>query len=116
VPGITNAIKIVAADYRACALLSDGNVTCWGWSIVGPPPSLLPVQVAGLANVADLALSGYGAVARLSSGSLVGWGATFMGPNGGSYVEPPYPIAFTEVPQGLAIGPGTGFLVGATGL
>ena len=82
---ITNATAISAGGYHTCALLSTGEVRCWGDGQYGKlgnngnTSSPRPVAVLGITNATHIA-GGLGhTCARLSTGSVVCWGMSSNG-------------------------------------
>jgi len=87
VSGITTATQIVVGNGHACALLSSGNVQCWGNNANGElgneatlpgANQLTPVNVTvssvPLANVTQIAAGGNHTCALQSSGEVMCWG------------------------------------------
>lgn len=94
VSGLTGAKAIVQGDQHACALLSGGTVSCWGFnqegelgdgSSTGPSTcggnacSTAPAAVPGLSGVASLAAGGAEACAVLAGNAVDCWGANLYG-------------------------------------
>ena len=94
VSGITNAIEIAAGGDYACALLSSGQIDCWGVNSSGElgdgtdagpqacnnaPCSTTPVAVSGITNATELALGEEHACALLLGGQIDCWGDNFSG-------------------------------------
>jgi alpha-tubulin suppressor-like RCC1 family protein len=78
VVGISNARSIAAADSYTCAVLTDGQVTCWGTmpaesaakKVVRPSPELIP----GLANIVSVHAGGAQTCAIDQAGTAWCWG------------------------------------------
>jgi alpha-tubulin suppressor-like RCC1 family protein len=75
------AIAIAAGGNRACAVLEDRTLKCWGNTApehIGEGPysdrAVAPERVRGLSDVVELELHDYGGCARLGSGQLECWG------------------------------------------
>ncbi|KAB2900871.1 MAG: hypothetical protein F9K40_08930, partial [Kofleriaceae bacterium] len=75
------AIAIAAGGNRACAVLEDRTVMCWGDTApehIGEGPyehrAVAPERVRGLSDVVELELYDHGGCARLGSGQLECWG------------------------------------------
>ena len=84
VSGLTNAAFIAAGYRHTCAVLQNGDVSCWGSNIVGQlgdgtDDSTVPVAVPGVANVATLAAGIYHTCALLNDGNVTCWGANAHG-------------------------------------
>ncbi|HEU0031311.1 MAG TPA: hypothetical protein VFQ53_11805 [Kofleriaceae bacterium] len=78
VPLGRKAIAIAAAGERACAILDDRSVACWGNDEVEHDPDFTarasgPEPVRGLADVVELALSEHSGCARHASGAIDCW-------------------------------------------
>jgi hypothetical protein len=54
VPGVRGAIRVTALVFGACALLSSGEVMCWGSYLVSPT-SYTPRKIRGLGRAVELA-------------------------------------------------------------
>lgn len=69
VPGVNDAVQIVAADQYTCVLTNSGSVRCWG---VLPPmnsaPMKTPSVVAGFEAGIDKIATGFGALCALQGG------------------------------------------------
>lgn len=81
VPGITDAVRVVAGPATACAIHADGTVSCWGNNMfaqmglgtrTGGSPS--PVRSPLLTSVSDLSLSFEHACAVRTNGDVLCWG------------------------------------------
>lgn len=90
VPGdvsdLTNgAVAITAGSSHSCALLTDGNVDCWGYDYDGELGDgdaiyrTTPIDVPGLSNVASLALGNEFSCVLLASGGVNCWGKGNLG-------------------------------------
>jgi alpha-tubulin suppressor-like RCC1 family protein len=88
VVGITNAVSVAAGYDGACALLSTGNVDCWGANGTHIPASDVPVPVAGLSGVTAVSAGYFYACALLGSGGVDCWGDA---PDGSSSTPAPVP-------------------------
>ena len=80
VSGITNAIAVADGYDSACALLSGGNVACWGDNVYGElgdgttVSSATPVSVSGISTAIAIAAGSGFACALLSGGTVDCWG------------------------------------------
>lgn len=102
VTGIPNATKVAAGGGHTCALLTSGEVDCWGENYggqlgdgtsTGPevclyeafgsksevPCSTTPVTVSGLKNATSLSAGGGDTCALLASGGIDCWGVNSVG-------------------------------------
>ncbi|MCP4502129.1 MAG: hypothetical protein GY822_19400 [Deltaproteobacteria bacterium] len=79
VSGITDAVHLSAGFDHTCAVLSGGDVHCWGINDFGQlgddgmTPSLTPVQVIGVSALSTSAGQVH-TCARLDDGSVQCWG------------------------------------------
>ena len=89
VPGITNAIKVIAGYNQSYAILSDGRVMAWGQNTsgaysLGVSPytnRLTPVEITSLTGkgVVDISIGNFQRLALTSSGEVYGWGQNEQG-------------------------------------
>lgn len=121
VAGIGNAIGISAGENHACALLSTGEVNCWGrndsgqlgdGTSAGPeqcgqystPCSVTPVPVSGITSAVAISAGRENVCAVLSTGGVTCWGANEVGQLGDETSDGPeecYPLHYcstTPVP------------------
>lgn len=96
--GVSSAIKIEAGYASTCALLSEGDIKCWGRNTTGElgngskqPSSNVPVGVAGLSKAIDIAVGG-SPCALLSDHTARCWGSNYYGQIGnGTHTDAPVP-------------------------
>ena len=80
VSGLSNAVDVVTGDDFACALISDGTVSCWGSNFFGQlgngtnTSSQTPVQVSGLSGATRLFASNRNVCALVANGGVSCWG------------------------------------------
>ena len=85
VSGITNATQIASLGGHTCALLSGGQVECWGANNYGElgngtrTDSDMPVQVSGITNATQIAAGFFDSCALLSGGHVECWGDNQFG-------------------------------------
>ncbi len=87
IPSITNAVKVYAGGYFACAILSDASVVCWGSNWQGDLGSgvvnanyMVPVVPAGVSNVQSLALGlNHACAITAFTGQIKCWGNNSSG-------------------------------------
>ena len=125
VTGISNATGVSTGDNNSCAVITGGEVQCWGasydgmlgnGSTSGPDNcgggtencSTTPLTVSGLANVTAVSTGSQDACALTASGSIECWG---YGRNGqlGDGTEPAYsavPVTVSGIIDAKAIAVG----------
>ena len=98
----SGVIQIAVGESHACALHSDGTVTCWGRNDYGQlgngttVPGTTPTKVVGLANVTQIAV-GLNSCALINDGSVQCWGWNYHGMNGDVEANRLTPAAVTDV-------------------
>jgi alpha-tubulin suppressor-like RCC1 family protein len=98
VSGLSGVTEIAAGYYHTCALLSGGEVRCWGSGGFGQLGDgsatlrLTPVGVSGLGGVTAIAAGGEHTCAMLSGGEVRCWGYNGRGQLGdGTATFRPFP-------------------------
>jgi alpha-tubulin suppressor-like RCC1 family protein len=121
VTGISNAVSVFAAAFNACALLSTGQVECWGDNVSGQlgdgttTNRTSPVTVSGLTNA--VAVAGNTApsgpsftCAVLATGGVMCWGDNSFGELGnGTTTNSLTPVAVSGISDAIAIAVGADF-------
>jgi len=94
---LSGAISAAAGTSHTCALLSDGNVSCWGDDSLGQLGlgDLVPTDrntggfiVQGISNFSGLAAGGF-TTCGISSASVLCWGSNEFGQLGHSGISTP---------------------------
>jgi cysteine-rich repeat protein len=101
VSGLSSGVHSICGGYfHSCALLSSGQVRCWGRNAYGQlgnasttdsevPVTVVPVTGGGaLIDIAEIDCGNYHNCARTSSGNVVCWGSNFQGQLGGGETAP----------------------------
>jgi alpha-tubulin suppressor-like RCC1 family protein len=94
VSGIANAVAIGAGSSHSCAVLSTGQVRCWGSNADGQlgtgdkTPARTPVSVSNISNAIAIAGGSDQSCALLSTGALRCWGANDEGQLGDGTTTP----------------------------
>jgi len=100
VTGVNTAISVAAGNQFSCALLQNGQVTCWGWGESGRLGNGLTADQHDAVPVSDLmdatthiSVGGDWACARLNMGRAQCWGSNQQGQLGdGTTVSKPVPV------------------------
>jgi len=86
VQGISDATQVASSPSLACALLSSGDIDCWGDDYdgeLGNAESLttsdIPVEVQGISNATEVTVGGVHTCALLSTGHVDCWGENGYG-------------------------------------
>ncbi|MGD0167928.1 MAG: RCC1 repeat-containing protein [Gaiellaceae bacterium] len=83
VPGVTDAIAVTGGVDHACALISDGTISCWGANKSGElgngtkVSSIKPVKVSGISNAVQIGAGGDFSCALLASHVVKCWGTNY---------------------------------------
>lgn len=87
VAGVNGAVQIAGGNISTCALLSTGDVDCWGTQdLVGEVPKLTPVPVSLGGEASRIAVGGIHACALLT-GAVECWGQDGYGQLGNGAVS-----------------------------
>jgi alpha-tubulin suppressor-like RCC1 family protein len=112
VAGLSGASAITVGDNHSCAVLSDGNVTCWGRNNAGQVGrgATAPVAVTGLSGASSITAGGDHTCVLLSGGTIECWGGT--GGDGvlgnGAAAGSLSPVAVSNLTGVAALGMGSG--------
>ncbi|HOC92579.1 MAG TPA: hypothetical protein PKH33_09445 [bacterium] len=114
VTGISNAVSVDVGFYNhTCAVLSDGQVKCWGYNghgILGDgttTSSYMPVTVTGISNASSVSAGGNHTCAVLSDGQIKCWGNNSNGQFGdGTTTASSVPIAVTGISNASSVSAG----------
>ena len=116
VPGLASVAQIAAGSGHACALTSDGTLSCWGEGTAGQlgaapgsncygsPYSPKPLVVANLSSVAQISAGANQTCARKTDGTVLCWGSNSYGQLGApsSDMCGNYPCSTKPVALGLS--------------
>lgn len=110
----TNVARIGAGYQHACAVLTNGTVSCWGRNDLGQlgdgskVQRNAPVQVPGLSNVAAVSGGTYHTCALLNTGGVKCWGQNSAGQLGDATVQSPrlVPVDTLNLSGAVAIATG----------
>jgi alpha-tubulin suppressor-like RCC1 family protein/cytoskeletal protein CcmA (bactofilin family) len=110
VSGISDATRIAAGGYHACALRSNGTVRCWGKGSNGQlgngltATSNTSVQVTGIADATEIASGSFHSCAIRGTGTVSCWGAGADGRLGnGGFSDSSVPVTVTGLTDATAI-------------
>ena len=113
VVGVTNATNIASGYWHACALLGDGNVTCWGNNANGQLGNgatgdrSAAVQVLGITSAMSIALGHHHSCALLRSGVIKCWGKNANGQLGdGTMDDRSSPVEVVGITDAIAVAAG----------
>ena len=88
VMGDSGFVAMAANNYRACAILGSGTVSCWGFVRYSHEVAAAPTTVAAIGDAVQIAVGGNHACVVLANGAVRCWGAGFLGQLGdGGRVE-----------------------------
>jgi alpha-tubulin suppressor-like RCC1 family protein len=128
VSAITTATQVSAGGNHTCALLSSGQVDCWGDNSNGDlgngttTNSSVPVAVSGITNAIQIAAGDSYSCALLSTGAIDCWGDNSTGELGtGSATGPTnctpqtvpcskIPVQVTGITNATQLAAGTGYI------
>ena len=85
VPGLARVVALSAGGAHTCAVLSGGELRCWGRNVRGQLgngsalPSRAPVAVGGLGRVVSVAAGAQHTCAATAEGAVYCWGANDRG-------------------------------------
>ena len=113
VSGITNATAISGGSDHTCAVLSAGNIDCWGYNLFGQlgngstTNSSTPVQVSGISNGSATRGGEHHSCARLASGQVDCWGENLGGQLGnGSTTDSSTPVQVSGISKATTVSAG----------
>jgi alpha-tubulin suppressor-like RCC1 family protein len=119
VSGVSGATAVATNGTEACAVLSSGDVECWGSNLDGElgdgtvesgnpgGSSSVPIRVSGLTGATAVALQGDHACALLLDGTVQCWGDNGNGQLGnGSTTDSTTPVPVSGVTSAVAIAAG----------
>jgi alpha-tubulin suppressor-like RCC1 family protein len=126
VSGIIAATQISAGAYHSCAVLSGGEIQCWGWndtgqlgdgsstgpdSCSGNPCSTAPTSVSGISDATQVAAGGYQSCALLTTGQVDCWGDNDYGElgDGSTELTSDVPVSVSGITTATQIAAGAGY-------
>ncbi len=107
VSGINDATAIATGGFHSCAIVTDGEVRCWGDDGLGQlgdgtlgDYSLVPVEVSGLTGATALAAGEFFTCALRDDSTVWCWGANGFGQLGdGTTTDSPGPVEVAGLPD-----------------
>jgi alpha-tubulin suppressor-like RCC1 family protein len=110
------AVGVAVSDGHACALLTDGNVTCWGNGRSGQlgvpanlsspvyyePSPMAPIQISDASRAVSVDLGAEHSCALLSDGGIACWGSGHVTGSNSSSVANHVPYRIPLPPPGTA--------------
>lgn len=116
VVGISTAVEITLGNTHTCALLSSGQVQCWGQNTNGQlgdgtlSEQNSPVLVSGITNAVQILAGLSHTCARLSTGVILCWGKNEFGQLGdGTNTDRSTPVAVSGISAAIDISTGEDF-------
>jgi alpha-tubulin suppressor-like RCC1 family protein len=113
VSDIIDATEVASGTIEACAVLSDGDVDCWGSNQVGQlgngttENSSTPVPVSGITSAIAVTVGGEYACALLSDGAIDCWGENYSGMLGdGTRENSLTPVPVSGITDAVAVSAG----------
>ncbi len=119
VPGITTALTTAVGSQHSCALLSSGEVLCWGRNQVGQVGRggpvggnaarvLVPTRVVGLSDVVEIGAGGQHTCALRAGGEVWCWGNNQQGQLGdGTFTFSSSPVQVRGLSDVVRLGIGS---------
>ena len=116
VAGVSNVIQVAGGITFTCAIVSSGNVKCWGDNTHGQlgnggnAATTSIVDVKGLSDAVEIAVGSYHACVLRSGGTVSCWGLNSAGQLGnGNTMDQYIPVDVGSVSQGMHITAGFNF-------
>ncbi len=113
IPGIENAKAIAVGDLHTCAILSGGNIQCWGDNQMGSlgngtttnlPGAAALADVVGITDAVAIAADYFQTCALLRSGSIQCWGSGKTGQLGNSMQsDSALPVTVSGITDAIAV-------------
>ncbi len=113
VSGISTATSVFAGYRHACAVLSGGTVSCWGYGGYGhlgngsTSSQSTPVSVSGISTATSVSAGDYHTCAVLSGGTVSCWGSGSYGQLGdGSTSSQSTPVSVSGISTATSVSAG----------